>query len=82
MEKLIKEDYIHGGTQKDFYQEHEREFCNCPLCNGNNYKELDSERGWSIVRCNQCDLIYTNPRAKNAEKNYFCDTTTANTSLA
>lgn len=73
MVKLAKEDYIHGGIQKDFYKENEREYCNCPYCDTNIYKKLYSERGLSIVKCDNCDLIYTNPRAKNAEENYFGD---------
>lgn len=71
MDKLKKEDYIHGGTQKDFYQENEREACDCPLCGNNAFKTVDHDRGLSIVKCEGCDLLYTNPRAKNAEMNYF-----------
>lgn len=71
--RLQKEDYIHGGTQKDFYNEDEREFCNCPSCDQDDYKTLDSDRGLSIVKCQNCDLIYTNPRAKDAQENYFGD---------
>ncbi|NMC98424.1 MAG: class I SAM-dependent methyltransferase, partial [Bacteroidales bacterium] len=73
MEKLQKNDYIHGGTQKDFYNENEREFCSCPLCGNDKYFQLYTERGLSVVKCKNCDLIYTNPRAKNAEENYFGD---------
>jgi 2-polyprenyl-3-methyl-5-hydroxy-6-metoxy-1,4-benzoquinol methylase len=76
MERLAKEDYVHGGTQKDFYDEHEREMCNCPLCNGDVHSKLDSERGLSVVKCKDCDLIYVSPRAKNADKNYFGDAAT------
>lgn len=71
MERLQKDDYIHGGTQKDFYNEDEREACRCPLCEKDNFIVLDTERGLSIVKCKECDLIYTNPRAKDAEENYF-----------
>ena len=70
-DKLAFADYIHGGTQKDFYQESDRENCNCPLCDGNAYEKLYTERGLSVVRCNSCELIYTNPRARSAEQNYF-----------
>ncbi|MFA4851606.1 MAG: class I SAM-dependent methyltransferase [Bacteroidales bacterium] len=73
MEKLSKDDYIHGGTQKDFYEEHEKEYCNCPFCDSDNYIKLDSDRGLSVVKCNLCGLIYTNPRAKNSQENYFGD---------
>lgn len=71
MEKLKKDDYIHGGTQKDFYNDSEKEKCSCPLCNNNNYSIIGNERGLSVVKCVNCDLIYTNPRAKNAQENYF-----------
>ncbi|HQI70715.1 MAG TPA: class I SAM-dependent methyltransferase [Bacteroidales bacterium] len=76
IEKLKKDDYIHGGTQKDFYDETQREFCRCPLCNADEYSVLGSERGLSVVKCNSCKLIYTNPRANNAQENYFGDADT------
>lgn len=76
MEKLKKDDYIHGGTQKDFYDESQREFCNCPLCGIDDYTKLDSDKGLSIVKCKDCELIYTNPRPKDAQENYFGDATT------
>jgi len=71
MEKLSKDDYIHGGTQKDFYEDHEKELCKCPLCDNMHFSPIDSERGLNIVKCKNCDLIYTNPRAINAQENYF-----------
>ncbi|MCS7028233.1 MAG: hypothetical protein NZ519_05650 [Bacteroidia bacterium] len=74
MEKLRREDYIHGGTQKDFYSEAEREYCKCPLCDADNYVKVYEERGLSVVRCKECSLTYVNPRAVDAEKNYFGDT--------
>lgn len=71
MEKLFKDDYIHGGTQKNFYEEDERETCDCPLCGENDFHKLDEERGLSVVKRNHCNLIYTNPRAIDAHSNYF-----------
>ncbi len=71
MERLGREDYIHGGSQKDFYEEHEREHCKCPLCDSESFTVLDSDRGLSVVKCNSCSLIYTNPRAATAQENYF-----------
>lgn len=71
MEKLLKDDYIHGGTQKDFYEDHEKEHCNCPLCGNDDFITLDSDKGLSVVKCKHCDLIYTSPRAKDAQENYF-----------
>ncbi len=73
MERLKKEEYIHGGTQKDFYHENDRQYWPCPLCNATDFVPLDTERGLTVVRCKTCDLIYTNPRAKDSEENYFGD---------
>ncbi len=72
---LQKDDYVHGGTQRDFYAEADVESCSCPLCSSAEFTNIYKERGnLGIVRCKNCDLIYTNPRAKDAEKNYFGDT--------
>lgn len=73
MEQLKKEDYIHGGLQKDFYEEHEREECPCLLCGSADRELLDTERGLGVVQCRQCGLIYVSPRAKGAQENYFGD---------
>jgi len=73
MALLLKDDYIHGGTQKDFYGEEDKEKCPCPLCGADNFKILGSDKGLNVVRCNSCNLIYTNPRAIGAEENYFGD---------
>jgi 2-polyprenyl-3-methyl-5-hydroxy-6-metoxy-1,4-benzoquinol methylase len=73
MEQLASEDYIHGGLQKDFYPESEREACNCPFCGVNSFEKIASERGLQVVECNACDLIYTNPRARSSQQNYFGD---------
>ncbi|MDD2345525.1 MAG: class I SAM-dependent methyltransferase [Bacteroidales bacterium] len=69
----VKQDYIKGGTQKDFYNESERESWDCPYCKSDSSIILDTDRGLSVVRCNKCELIYTNPRAKDSEHNYFGD---------
>jgi 2-polyprenyl-3-methyl-5-hydroxy-6-metoxy-1,4-benzoquinol methylase len=73
MKNIKMDEYIKGGTQKDFYNEHDREACNCLLCDKNDFVVLGEERGLSVVKCNNCDLIYTNPRPKNVEENYFGD---------
>lgn len=73
--RLSENDYIHGGTQKDFYESSETEYTNCPLCDNNSYNKIDDDKGLSIVKCNSCKLIYTNPRAIESEKNYFGDET-------
>jgi 2-polyprenyl-3-methyl-5-hydroxy-6-metoxy-1,4-benzoquinol methylase len=74
MEKLAKEDYIHGGTQKDFYGEGEKAICDCPLCGSQKFEKIDEDRGLAISVCKDCELIYTNPRPIAAEENYFGDT--------
>jgi 2-polyprenyl-3-methyl-5-hydroxy-6-metoxy-1,4-benzoquinol methylase len=72
--KLSEEDYIHGGTQKSYYSEQDVENCNCLLCGCNNKERLYTERGHiGIVQCKKCGLIYTNPRPKETEENYFGD---------
>lgn len=71
--RLAEAEYVHGGTQKNFYGESEREECSCPLCSSDTYSLIDVERGLGIVKCDNCGLIYTNPRANNAEENYFGD---------
>jgi SAM-dependent methyltransferase len=71
MYELLNDDYIHGGTQKDFYNDIDKEYCNCPCCSADNYRLLGNERGLSVVVCKECSLIYTNPRPRNSEENYF-----------
>jgi 2-polyprenyl-3-methyl-5-hydroxy-6-metoxy-1,4-benzoquinol methylase len=72
--KIAKEDYIHGGTQKDFYTEADVELGMCPLCNSENFETIYKERGsLGVVICKSCNLIYTNPRAIAAEQNYHGD---------
>ncbi len=71
--RLSKGDYIHGGNQKDHYEDHEKIPWPCPSCNSLENHPIDSDRGLSIVVCKQCGLIYTNPRPIAAEENYFGD---------
>ena len=67
---MIK-NYEKGGTQKSLYQESDLEHVNCLNCNSNNEKLLHKEFGSiGIVKCKNCELIYTNPRPKNSENNY------------
>jgi 2-polyprenyl-3-methyl-5-hydroxy-6-metoxy-1,4-benzoquinol methylase len=69
----VKEDYIKGGTQKEFYGDNEKENCTCLLCGADNYTHIADERGLKVVKCKECGLFYTNPRAVDTEKNYFGD---------
>ena len=67
---MIK-NYEKGGTQKLLYAENELEHVNCLNCSSNNGTILHREFGSiGIVKCNNCELIYTNPRPQNSENNY------------
>jgi 2-polyprenyl-3-methyl-5-hydroxy-6-metoxy-1,4-benzoquinol methylase len=72
--KISEDEYVHGGIQKDFYSEGDVESSNCLLCNSASKTSIYKERGHiGIVQCNDCGLIYTSPRPKEAEQNYFGD---------
>lgn len=43
------------------------ETVNCNLCNSDNYKRLYHIQGVNIVQCNNCGLIYVNPRPSEDE---------------
>ncbi len=34
----------------------------CPLCAAESYSRLFVKRGYTIVRCDECDLVYANPQ--------------------
>jgi len=34
----------------------------CPICNGKEHEHLFIKRGYTFVRCEACDLIFTNPQ--------------------
>jgi len=67
-------DYERGGKQKDIYNESEVMHVVCSLCGKDDYKEIYKERGAiGIVKCNNCNLIYVNPRLKNPADIYWGD---------
>jgi len=67
-------DYERGGTQKEYYAEDEVIERDCPVCKSSNYLKIHAERGSiGIVRCKQCDLIYTNPTIKDPGGVYWGD---------
>ncbi|MHB8258884.1 MAG: class I SAM-dependent methyltransferase [Bacteroidia bacterium] len=69
---MENDNYIRGGRQKNSYEIDEVETCNCPLCGQNKFSKIYKERkSLEIVRCLNCDLIYVNPRVKEAETNYW-----------
>ncbi len=68
---MSDDDYLRGGTGKDFYNKEDVENCNCPVCDKDNSSYICNERGSiGIVKCNSCNLIYVNPRVKNSTTNY------------
>lgn len=71
---ISKDDYIHGGTQKDHYGPEDVISSTCMICGSDKSTTLYTERGHlGVVKCSSCDFIYTSPRAKDAENNYFGD---------
>jgi SAM-dependent methyltransferase len=34
----------------------------CPLCGADSYARMFVKRGYTIVRCDECDLVYANPQ--------------------
>ena len=70
----MKGNYEAGGTQKSFYKSNEVEEVNCLSCNSNYKIDLHTEFGAiGIVKCKNCNLIYTSPRPFDSEKNYHGD---------
>lgn len=68
---IPREDYNPAGTQKDFYEKHETEEANCPLCGSEKKTLVYTERGnLGTCICKNCGLLYTSPRAIGAEENY------------
>jgi 2-polyprenyl-3-methyl-5-hydroxy-6-metoxy-1,4-benzoquinol methylase len=53
---------------------------NCPLCNSEpiKHKKLFSKRGYTFVRCDECELIFSNPQVKEVFLNQFYGKSEAN----
>jgi len=69
--KIIQKNYKKGGTQKNFYKLSDLEYVRCLYCETDKYYDIHKEFGnIGIVKCANCNLIYSNPRPKNVEKNY------------
>lgn len=51
----------------------------CPVCTGGNNKTLHTIKGFSIVECLSCSMVFVNPRIKNEKlydiytNEYFCN---------
>ena len=68
-------DYIKRGQQKNTYTSQDVVTTTCLLCNDReNFTLLKKEKEvLGVARCNQCKLIYINPRLKNPEQVYWGD---------
>lgn len=44
---------------------------NCAFCGAGNRKVIDSEGEWNVVKCKNCDFIYTYPQPDEASLPYF-----------
>lgn len=70
---MKKDILINRTTEQQYdYASEDVEYVFCPLCNGNKYKRIATEWGiLGIVKCEDCKLIYVNPRLKEPEKIYW-----------
>ncbi|MEP7233900.1 MAG: class I SAM-dependent methyltransferase [Ignavibacteriota bacterium] len=46
------------------FQEQDFEKVICDFCGADNYSKRYEKRGFNMVQCNKCGLVYTNPRLK------------------
>lgn len=46
------------------FQKEDFEHVNCDFCGADDYTKRYEKRGFSMVQCNKCGLVYTNPRLK------------------
>src|SRR5947209_7191443 len=46
------------------FQEQDFEYIHCDFCGADDYTKRYEKRGFNIVQCNRCGLVYTNPRLK------------------
>jgi len=74
LKSLVQEsqDYERGGTQKDEYSPEEVVTVPCPLCRSEERRIIYTEHGVvGITRCLSCSLIYTSPRVRSPEKDFW-----------
>lgn len=70
----VEPEYIRGSSQKDSYGIDDVEATSCLSCSSDNFTNIYKERGsLGIVKCSDCGMIYTNPKAKGATENYIGD---------
>jgi len=73
-QKDNKRNIYAGGIVKEVYSQEEIEQVNCLFCEKNNHTLLANEyENLGVVQCNNCGLIYTNPKQKEPEKVYWGD---------
>jgi SAM-dependent methyltransferase len=67
-------DFIHGGAMKNRYSPDEVVEVVCPLCGTDKRRRLYTEHvSVGVSQCLFCSLIYTSPRVKEPEKDYWGD---------
>lgn len=67
-------DYERGGTQKAEYGPDEVEAVACLYCGATSGATLAREHGsLGVMRCDACGLLYTSPRPRAVERNYWGD---------
>lgn len=72
MENIIKErKKTKKGFQDEDWPNSFLEKISCPLCRNVTYKKLYPNTYKRIVKCNSCNLIYTNPRLKRKYLKYL-----------
>ena len=45
----------------------------CPLCNCTSAKIYDSVKEWKLMKCSQCDFVFTHPLPMENEMKGFYD---------
>ncbi len=73
---LIQEtqQYEKGGIQHDVYSQEDVIDVSCPCCGTDKFERVYTEHEvLGIVRCCSCELVYTTPRLKSPESNYWGD---------
>src|SRR5947209_4736687 len=46
------------------FQKEDFEYVRCDYCSSDDFTKRYEKRGFNIVQCNRCGLVYTNPRLK------------------
>ena len=81
--KIVSNKILERGIKETFEEENllkmnELEHINCPLCDSTNHQKLltgkdylFSQEKFTIVRCDSCGLLFTNPRVKEDQISFY-----------